>query len=81
MNIQILIGMPLWYAKSVLEKNNIAYKIKETVASSRFFVCDENQVYVVRATMSDNVVILLTNYNLAMSDSVQKAYNDLEGNL
>ena len=40
MNIQDLIGMPLWYAKSLLEKENIPYTLAYTESKSRFFKCD-----------------------------------------
>lgn len=48
MDIRILIGMPLGYAKSVLEKEHIAYEIEETVPRSHFFTCDHEAVYVIR---------------------------------
>ena len=81
MDIQILIGMPLWYAKSVLEGKNISYDITETVSRSRFFACDEHEVYVVRATMEQDRAVLLTNRNMVMSDSVRLAIDQLEGRI
>lgn len=81
MDIQILIGMPLGYAKSVLEENNIPYIIKETVARSRFFVCDKGQSYVIRVHRENDTVVLLTDFNMRMSDSVKAALDTLEGRI
>lgn len=73
MDIRILIGMPLWYAKSVLEGKNIPYCVEQTVSRSHYFACDEQEIYVVRARLVDDVVQLLVNYSLAKSDTVLAA--------
>lgn len=74
MDIRSLIGMPLGYAKSVLEANKMAYSVTQTVSRSRFFACDEAAIYVIRATVAaDGSVVLLVNYSLKKSDSVSDA--------
>ncbi|RHA11808.1 hypothetical protein [Megasphaera sp. AM44-1BH] len=78
MDIRILIGMPLWYAKSVLEGKNIPYVLEQTVSRSHFFTCDDQEIYVIRAVETDGVVHLLYNYSLKASDSVQQALHNGE---
>lgn len=80
MDIRILIGMPLWYAKSVLEHGNISYCVDWTSSRSHYFHCDESQVYVIRARREDGIVHLLVNYNLEKSPSVQEALQSGEIN-
>lgn len=70
MDIQILIGMPLGYAKSVLEKEHISYEIERTESRSRFFECDDEALYVIRAIQEDGYVRLLINSSLKKSESV-----------
>ena len=79
--IQTFIGMPLWYAKSVLEKNNITYTITRTSSRNRFFVCDQQRPYVIRASQCDDGVLLLINDSMVMSDSVASAFKHMEGNV
>lgn len=76
MEIRILIGMPLWYAKSVLEGKNIPYVLEQTVSRSHYFSCDDQEIYVIRAVERDGVVHLVYNYSLKASDSVQQALHD-----
>ncbi len=71
MNIRDFFGMPLRYAKSSLEKENIPYKITYTESGSRFFSCDPAALYVVRAEEKDGIVRLLVNRSMGMSDSVR----------
>ncbi len=73
MDIRNFIGMPLRYAISALQKQNIPYRLERTVSRSRFFPCDEEELYVVRVRMQDGYVHLLTNANLKKSDSVMQA--------
>ena len=74
MDIRIFIGMPLRYAKSVLQEKNIPYVVERTVSRSHFFHCDPEQTYVIRATAGDDGVIsLLVNDSLEMSESVAAA--------
>ena len=74
MDIRIFIGMPLWYAKSVLQEKNIPYVVERTVSRSHFFHCDPEQTYVIRANAGDDGVIsLLVNDSLEMSESVAAA--------
>lgn len=47
MDIRIFIGMPLRYAKSVLQEKNIPYVVERTVSRSHFFHCDPEQTYVI----------------------------------
>jgi hypothetical protein len=72
MDIRIFIGMPLRYAKSVLQDKNIPYVIKHTVSRSHFFQCDTSEIYIIRAQMRENVAHLLVNYTLQKSDSVKQ---------
>ena len=76
MDIRILIGMPLWYAKSVLEGKNIPYVLEQTVSRRHYFSCDDQEIYVIRAVERDGVVHLVYNYSLKASDSVQQALHD-----
>lgn len=76
MDIRILIGMPLWYAKSVLEGKNIPYVLEQTVSRSHYFSCDDQEIYVIRVVERDGVVHLVYNYSLKASDSVQQALHD-----
>ena len=74
MDIRIFIGMPLPYAKSVLQEKNIPYVVERTVSRARFFRCDPEQTYVIRAKAGDDGVIsLLVNDSLEMSESVADA--------
>lgn len=68
-----LIGMPLWYAKSVLQENNIPYILERTTSRSHFFHCDERESYVIRVLEREGVYRLLVNYSLEKSDSVNAA--------
>ena len=43
MDIRIFIGMPLRYAKSVLQEKNIPFVIERTLSRSHFFHCDPEQ--------------------------------------
>ena len=71
MDRRIFIGMPLRYAKSVLQEKNIPYVIERTVSRSHFFHCDPEQTYVIRAQLRDDgTVCLLVNDSLEMSESV-----------
>lgn len=80
MDIRILIGMPLWYAKSVLQRENISYTITETVSRSHFFPCDDQQLYVIRVREEDDGrVTLLINRSLVMTESVSQAIQGREG--
>lgn len=80
MDIRILIGMPLWYAKSVLQRENISYTITETVSRSHFFPCDDQQLYVIRVQEEDDGrVTLLINRSLVMTESVSQAIQGREG--
>ena len=47
MDIRIFIGMPLRYAKSVLQEKNIPYVVERTVSRSHFFHCDPDRKSVV----------------------------------
>ncbi|ERT58395.1 hypothetical protein [Megasphaera vaginalis (ex Srinivasan et al. 2021)] len=71
--IEQLIGMSLGYAKSVLERESVAYVVEKTESKSRFFICDPTLVYVIRVRRKANVVYLLVNESLKRSDSVRKA--------
>ncbi|MUP59034.1 hypothetical protein C3L56_03310 [Veillonellaceae bacterium M2-4] len=73
MEKKVFIGMPLGYAKSILEQENIPYQVVRTRAISRFFTCDETADYVVRVTEDPGKICLLVNYNLIMSNSVLQA--------
>lgn len=71
MDIRIFIGMPLRYAKSVLQEKNIPYVIERTVSRSHFFHCDPQQTYVIRTQeREDGTVCLLVDDSLEMSSSV-----------
>ncbi len=72
MDIQRFIGMPLRYAISVLHEENITYRVERTWARSRFFQCDENELYVVRTRMENGIVVLLVDATLKKSESVQR---------
>lgn len=73
MDKEKLIGMPLRYAKSVLEAEHIPYSIERTGSSSRFFVCNEQEEYVIRVIEAAGELCLLVNYSLEQSDSVRQA--------
>lgn len=74
MDIRIFIGMPLRYAKSVLQEKNIPFVIERTLSRSHFFHCDPEQIYVIRAQRRDDgTVCLLVNDSLEMSGSVAAA--------
>jgi len=79
MDIQVLIGMPLGYAKSVLERENIPYAILMTQGRSRFFQRDEQRMYVVRTLEENGIVKLLVNPTLVCSASVGEAIRNREG--
>lgn len=74
MDIRIFIGMPLRYAKSVLQEKNIPFVIERTLSRSHFFHCDPEQTYVIRAQRRDDgTICLLVNDSLEMSGSVAVA--------
>lgn len=74
MDIRNLVGMPLRYAISVLQENNMPCRIERTVSRSRFFACAEGVSYVIRARKADDgVVCLLVNDTMKSSASVQQA--------
>lgn len=74
MDIRIFIGMPLWYAKSVLQEKKIPYVLKQTVSRSHFFHTDPAHIYIIRASQEeDGTVVLLVNESMQMSDSVTAA--------
>lgn len=71
MDIRKLIGMPLWYAKSVLEREMLSYTIVETASRSHFFTCEKGDAYVIRTKeLDDHVIELLVNDSLQKSESV-----------
>lgn len=77
MDIRIFIGMPLWYAKSVLQEKKIPYVITQTASRSHFFHTDPKRIYVVRASeATDGTVTLLVNESMEWSDSVNAALPD-----
>ena len=78
MNIHDLIGMPLRYAKSLLEKENIPYTLAYTESKSRFFRCDPDALYVLRVRHEDDGLSLLVNKSMVMSDSVRAAMDGEE---
>jgi hypothetical protein len=79
MDIRILIGMPLWYAKSVLENNGLSYVIEETASRSHYFKCDAEKIYVIRAKFVVDKVHLLVNHSLEINESIDHILRDREG--
>jgi hypothetical protein len=79
MDIRIFIGMPLWYAKSVLEEKGIPFTVEETKSRSHFFKCNEQSVYVIRTTYTNEQIQLLVNYSLEASQDVCNILRDRNG--
>ena len=79
MDIRIFIGMPLWYAKSVLEGKGIPFTVEETKSRSHFFKCNEQAIYVIRATYANEQIHLLVNYSLEASEDVRNILRDRNG--
>ena len=46
MEKKVFIGMPLGYAKSILEQENIPYQVVRTRAISRFFTYDLSLIHI-----------------------------------
>ncbi|MCH4178454.1 MAG: hypothetical protein LKF47_01125 [Megasphaera sp.] len=78
MDIRIFIGMPLRYAISVLQGENIPYVVERTMSRSHFFKCDPERSYVVRAREEGGAVHLLANYTLQLSETVAHVLKDGE---
>lgn len=76
--IDYVIGMPLWYAKSVLQEEQISFVLERTESRSRFFHCNEEESYVIRVLEREGVWHLLVNYNLEQSQSVKDALGNGE---
>lgn len=76
--IDYVIGMPLWYAKSVLQREMIPFVLERTKSTSHFFHCNEDESYVIRVTEREGVWHLLVNYNLEQSQSVKDALGNGE---
>jgi len=79
MDIRIFIGMPLRYAKSVLEEQAIPFTVEETKSRSHFFKCNEQAIYVIRATYANEQIHLLVNYSLEASEDVRNILRDRNG--
>jgi len=79
MDIRIFIGMPLRYAKSVLKEKDIPFTVEETKSRSHFFKCNEQSIYVIRATYVNEQIHFLVNYSLEVSNDVCNVLRDRNG--
>lgn len=73
MDIYSLFGMPLGYAKSSLERENMNYTVVMTESTSRFFHADSDSLYVVRVRQGENgTVELVANSRMEAGETVKK---------